>query len=81
VSPKAKPRCARCGGTDRVGPGPVRTSAHPNSSLVLVETPGVHYHDTNLEGTVCLDCGAVEVSVSAATLASLREATARRRAR
>ena len=66
------PRCAKCGGADLSDPAPVRTSAHPNSSPVLVETPGAHFHDHNVQAVVCLDCGAVELSLSPATLAAFR---------
>ena len=83
----AKPilRCARCGGADLFGPAPVRTSAHPNSSSVLVETPGAHFHDHPLQAVVCLNCGAVELVLSPSTLAAFRDevkprATRRRKA-
>ena len=69
----AKPKCAKCRGTNLAGPAPLRTSAHPNSSHILVETPGAHYHDHTLQGTVCLDCGAVEVGLSGPTLDRLRK--------
>jgi hypothetical protein len=72
VSRVRKPCCAVCGGTDLFGPAPVRTGAHPNSSTVLVETPGSHFHDHPLEGTVCLACGSVALSVSPPTLDALR---------
>ena len=68
-----RPSCARCGGGDLFGPAPLRTSAHPNSASVLVETPGAHFHDHPLQATVCLACGAVDLSLSSPTLASLRE--------
>ncbi len=79
-----KARCPVCGGTDLFGPAPLRTGAHPSSSAVLVETPGAHFHDHPLQGTVCLDCGAVSLSLSPPTLEAFREgirpATRRRRA-
>ena len=68
-----KAKCAGCRGTDFFGPAPVRTSAHPNSSSILVETPGAHFHDHLIQGTVCLSCGRVSLSLSAPTLAALRE--------
>lgn len=64
--------CARCGGTNSFGPGPLRTSAHPNSSMVLVETPGSHFHDINVQARVCLDCGGVSLELSPTTLDALR---------
>ena len=78
-------RCARCGGTDLFGPAPVRTSAHPNSSSVLVETPGAHFHDHPLQARVCLGCGGVDLVLSPPTLAAFRDevkprATRRRKA-
>jgi hypothetical protein len=66
------PRCARCGGADLSDPAPVRTSAHPNSSSVLVETPGAHFHDHPVQAVVCLGCGAVDLSLSPATLEAFR---------
>ena len=72
MSPAKKPRCARCGGSDLLGPAPVRTAAHPNSSAILLETPGAHFHDHAAQGTVCLDCGEVSLSLSASTLANLK---------
>jgi hypothetical protein len=72
VTAKRKPRCARCGGSDLFGPAPLRTSAHPNSSSVLVETPGAHFHDHALQGAVCLDCGAVDLFLTPATLEAFR---------
>jgi hypothetical protein len=72
VTAKKKPRCARCGGGDLFGPAPIRTSAHPNSSSVLVETPGAHFHDHALQGMVCLDCGAVDIFLTPATLDAFR---------
>ncbi len=65
--------CPSCGGTDLFGPAPIRTGAHPSSSAVLVETPGAHFHDHPLQGIVCLDCGAVSLSLSPPTLAAFRE--------
>lgn len=73
MSPSRKPACARCGKTDLVGPAPLRTSAHPNSSFLMLETPGAHYHDFTVQGTACLACGAVALSLSAPTLERLRE--------
>ena len=72
MSPARKPRCARCGKADLFGPAPVRTAAHPNSSAILVETPGSRFQDHPVQGTVCLACGEVSLSLSAPTLASLR---------
>jgi hypothetical protein len=66
------PRCVRCGGEHLFGPGPLRTSAHPNSSLVLVETPGSRFQDVNVQALVCLDCGAVDLTLSPSTLEGLR---------
>ena len=60
------------GGADLSDPAPVRTSAHPNSSSVLVETPGAHFHDHPVQAVVCLGCGAVELSLSPATLDAFR---------
>ena len=77
----AKPRCPRCGADDLEGPAPVRTSAHPNSSSVLVETPGAHFHDFVVQGTVCLGCGAVLLSLPGPTLEAFRKARAGRRRR
>lgn len=79
-------RCPRCGGADLAAPAPLRTSAHPNSSFLLVETPGAHFHDFAVQGEVCLGCGAVALSLSAPTLEAFRRAgkpgrTGRRRAR
>jgi hypothetical protein len=68
-----KTTCPRCGGTDLFGPAPVRTSAHPNSSSVLVETPGAHFHDHPLQAIVCLGCGAVDLVLSGPTLEAFRE--------
>jgi hypothetical protein len=51
----------------------VRTSAHPNSSSVLVETPGAHFHDHPLQATVCLACGAVDLGLTPPTLAAFRD--------
>lgn len=70
---KRKPSCPACGGIDLFGPAPVRTSAHPNSSNVLVETPGAHFHDHPVQGTVCLDCGAVSLALTGPSLAAFRE--------
>jgi hypothetical protein len=75
VSPAGRaraPRCARCGGADLFGPAPLRTSAHPNSSPILVETPGAHFHDHPVQATVCLACGAVDLSLSGPTLEAFR---------
>ena len=69
----AKPACPRCAGTDLFGPAPVRTSAHPNSSSVLVETPGAHFHDHPVQGVVCLGCGNVTLTLTAPSLAAFRE--------
>jgi len=69
----AKAACPRCKGTDLFGPAPVRTSAHPNSSSVLVETPGAHFHDHPVQATVCLDCGSVALGLTGASLAAFRE--------
>ena len=66
------PRCPRCGGGDLSEAAPLRTSAHPNSSQVLVETPGAHFHDHVVRATVCLACGAVDLSLSPATLEAFR---------
>ena len=65
--------CARCGGTDLFGPAPVRTSAHPNSSSVLVETPGAHFHDHPVQAIVCLQCGDVAFTLGGPSLAAFRE--------
>jgi len=72
VKGRTGPRCPACGGEDLLGPAPLRTGAHPNSSAILVETPGAHFHDHPLQGTVCLACGALALSVSAPTLEGLR---------
>jgi hypothetical protein len=69
----AKTACPRCGGTDQFGPAPVRTSAHPNSSSVLVETPGAHFHDHPVQAVVCLGCGDVSLTLSGPSLAAFRE--------
>ena len=76
-----KPRCPRCGGEDLEGPAPVRTSAHPNSSPILVETPGAHFHDFVVQGTVCMGCGAVLLSLPAPTLEAFRKARGKKRRR
>jgi hypothetical protein len=67
------PACRSCGSADLFGPAPIRTSAHPNSSSVLVETPGAHFHDHPLQGRVCLACGTVDLVLSPPTLAAFRE--------
>jgi hypothetical protein len=72
-TPSAKARCPRCGGGQFFGPAPVRTSAHPNSSSVLVETPGAHFHDHPIQATVCLACGGVDLVLTPPTLAAFRE--------
>lgn len=69
----AKPSCPRCGGTDLFGPAPVRTSAHPNSSSVLVETPGAHFHDHPVQAIVCLECGDVALTLTPPSLAAFIE--------
>lgn len=73
-----KPRCPRCGGTGLFGPAPLRTSAHPNSSQVLVETPGAHFHDHAVQAVVCLSCGGMDLLLSKPTLEGLRGELARR---
>jgi hypothetical protein len=70
----AGPPCPRCGGTDRFGPAPLRTSAHPNSSLLLVEAPGARHHDLAVQGTVCLGCGDIDLVLPGPSLERLREA-------
>ena len=72
MTAKRKAKCARCGGSDLFGPAPIRTSAHPNSSSVLVESPGAHFHDHALQGMVCLGCGAVDLLLTPATLDAFR---------
>ncbi|MHC4923392.1 MAG: hypothetical protein ACYTG4_04850, partial [Planctomycetota bacterium] len=52
---------------------PVRTSAHPNSSFLLVEMPGAHEHDIALEALVCKACGAADLRVPDASLPKMRE--------
>ena len=79
MSPARKSRCVRCGKPDLFGPAPVRTAAHPNSSSILVETPGSHFHDHPVQGTVCLACGEVSLSLSAPTLANFRAEVRRAR--
>ncbi len=69
----AKAKCPRCGGKDLFGPAPVRTSAHPNSASVLGETPGAHFHDHPVQGTVCLHCGGVSLSLTGPSLAAFRD--------
>ncbi len=71
--------CARCGARDVVGPYPLRTGAHPNSSLILVETPGAHFHDVALSARVCLGCGFATLEVPEPTLRRLRPPAVRRR--
>ena len=65
--------CPRCSGTDLFGPAPVRTSAHPTSSSVLVETPGAHFHDHPVQATVCLGCGNVDLHLTGPSLKAFRE--------
>lgn len=72
------PRCPRCGGEDLEGPAPVRTAAHPNSSAILVETPGAHFHDFVIQGSVCLGCGAVLLSLPGPTLETFRKSRSAR---
>ena len=72
MTAKDAPRCARCGGTDLFGPAPLRTGSHPNSASILLETPGARLHDHPLQAAACLACGAVETSLSPATLEALR---------
>ena len=69
----AKSTCLGCGGADLFGPAPLRTRAHPNSSFLMVETPGAHYHDFAVQGTVCLACGGIDLVLPAPSLARLRE--------
>jgi len=42
----------------------------------MVETPGAHYHDFNVQGTVCLSCGSIDLVLPAPTLEALRGAAA-----
>ena len=72
----AKPYCLRCRGTDLLGPAPMRTSAHPNSSFLMLEAPGARYHDFAVQGTVCLDCGAIDLVLPGPSLERLRETAA-----
>ena len=81
MSPSKKPRCPRCGGSELEGPAPVRTTAHPNSSFLVVETAGAHLHDFAVQGTVCLSCGGVDLSLPAPTLEAFREGARRTRGR
>ena len=74
-------RCARCGGRELFGPAPIRTSAHPNSSSVLVESPGAHFHDHALQAVVCTGCGAVDLLLTPATLEAFRADLRRGRGR
>ena len=76
MSAGMRPSCPRCGGTDLFGPAPMRTSAHPNSSFLMVETPGAHYHDFAVQGTVCLGCGGIDLVLPPPSLERLREAAA-----
>jgi ribosomal protein L40E len=70
--PVRRTSCPRCGSTDLFGPAPLRTSAHPNSSFLLIETPGAHFHDHPVQGTVCLECGSVTLVLTGPTLDALR---------
>ncbi len=67
------PRCPFCRSSRLFGPAPMRTSAHPNSSVLLVEAPGSRFHDFAVQGMVCLGCGHVGLTLSPTTLAGLRE--------
>ncbi|MCK6480669.1 MAG: hypothetical protein L6R43_11135 [Planctomycetes bacterium] len=68
------PACPRCGGADLTPPAPLRTSAHPNSSFLLVEMPGAHYHDYAVQARVCLSCGGLDLLLPPPTLERLKEA-------